>query len=53
MRCWAGWASKLVADTNLSERIKAQKQIIRDYLAGTNGDELVEGWLPSVIACLF
>ncbi|MBI2737252.1 MAG: ParB/RepB/Spo0J family partition protein [Rhodospirillales bacterium] len=46
-------AGKPVADANLSERTKVQKQIIRDCLAGTNGREKVEGWLPSVMAFPF
>ena len=46
-------AGKQVADANVTERAKVQKQIIRDCLAGTNGRDKVEGWLPSVMAFPF
>ncbi len=39
-------AGKSVADANVAEKTKTQKQIIRDCLAGTNGRAKVEGWLP-------
>lgn len=39
-------AGQDVADANLSERVAAQKQIVRDCLDGTNGRAKVEGWLP-------
>jgi len=39
-------AGKPVADGNVAEKLKTQKQIIRDSLAGTNGRTRVEGWLP-------
>jgi ParB family chromosome partitioning protein len=39
-------AGKTVADSNLAERVKTQKQIIRDCLDGTNGRIKVESWLP-------
>lgn len=39
-------AGKTVADGNVAEKLKTQKQIIRDSLAGTNGRTQVEGWLP-------
>jgi ParB family chromosome partitioning protein len=39
-------AGKTVADANLAERLKTQKQIIRDCIEGTNGREKVEGWVP-------
>ncbi|AZO34834.1 ParB/RepB/Spo0J family partition protein [Mesorhizobium sp. M2A.F.Ca.ET.046.03.2.1] len=35
-----------VADGNSSEKVKTQKKIIRDFLAGENGREKVETWLP-------
>ncbi|MBA1142340.1 ParB/RepB/Spo0J family partition protein [Mesorhizobium neociceri] len=37
---------KHVADGNVSEKVKTQKKIIRDFLAGENGREQVETWLP-------
>jgi ParB family transcriptional regulator, chromosome partitioning protein len=46
-------AGKGVADANVTERAKVQKQIIRDFLAGTNGRAKVEGWLPAVMAFPF
>lgn len=39
-------AGKSVADSNLPERAKTQKQIIRDCLDGANGRVKVENWLP-------
>ena len=39
-------AGKAVADGNVAEKLKTQKQIIRDSLAGTSGRTRVEGWLP-------
>ena len=39
-------AGKPVADGNVAEKLKTQKQIIRDSLAGTSGRTRVEGWLP-------
>ena len=39
-------AGKTVADGNVAEKLKTQKQIIRDSLAGTNGRTQVDGWLP-------
>ena len=42
-------AGKEVADGNVAERAKTQKQIIRDHLAGTNGRTKVEGWLPGLV----
>ncbi|CDX12625.1 conserved hypothetical protein [Mesorhizobium plurifarium] len=35
-----------VADGNSSEKVKTQKKIIRDFLAGENGRQKVDGWLP-------
>ena len=46
-------AGKPVADANLSERAKTQKQIIRDCLDGTNGRAKVDGWLPGFMAFPF
>ena len=37
---------KAVADANVAEKARTQKQIIRDALAGANGRTKVEGWLP-------
>ncbi|MER8556593.1 hypothetical protein NKH37_31285 [Mesorhizobium sp. M1217] len=37
---------KLVADGNVAEKVKTQKKIIRDFLAGENGRQKVETWLP-------
>jgi ParB family chromosome partitioning protein len=39
-------AGKAVADANVAEKLKTQKTIIRDCLAGTNGRAKVEGWVP-------
>ena len=39
-------AGKTVADGNVAEKLKTQKQIIRDSLAGTNGRTQVENWRP-------
>lgn len=46
-------AGKAVADANVAERAKTQKQIIRDFLAGTNGRAKVDGWLPGFMAFPF
>jgi ParB family transcriptional regulator, chromosome partitioning protein len=43
-------AGKSVADANLSEKTKLQRQIICDCLAGTNGRAKVETWLPRWMA---
>jgi ParB family chromosome partitioning protein len=43
-------AGKSVADGNLTEKTKTQKQIIRDCLAGANGREKMENWLPRWMA---
>jgi ParB family chromosome partitioning protein len=43
-------AGKSVADANLSEKTKLQRQIIRDCLAGANGRAKVETWLPRWMA---
>jgi ParB family transcriptional regulator, chromosome partitioning protein len=39
-------AGKAVADGNIAEKMKTQKQIIRDCLAGTSGRTEVATWLP-------
>ena len=39
-------AGQAVANANLVEKAKTQKQIVRDCLTGTNGRAKVEGWLP-------
>ena len=43
-------AGKAVADGNVAEKAKTQKQIIRDCLDGTNGRSQVESWLPGWMA---
>lgn len=35
-----------VAAGNISEKVKTQKTIIRDFIAGENGRQKVDGWLP-------
>ena len=42
----ASVAGKAVADGNVAEKAKAQRQIICDCLAGANGRTRVENWLP-------
>jgi ParB family chromosome partitioning protein len=44
---------KRVADGNVAATGKVQKKIIRDFLAGENGREKVEGWLPNYMAFPF
>jgi ParB family chromosome partitioning protein len=39
-------AGKQAADGNLAERVKMQKQIIRDCLNGANGRDKTDTWLP-------
>ena len=39
-------ADKSVAKSNKDEKVKVQKRIIRDCLAGENGRAKTEGWLP-------
>jgi ParB family transcriptional regulator, chromosome partitioning protein len=39
-------AGKSVAKGNLDEKVKTQKKIMRDCLAGENWRSKVEGWLP-------
>ncbi|WP_287459256.1 ParB N-terminal domain-containing protein [Sphingomonas sp.] len=39
-------AGKKVADGNLTEKVKTQKGIIRDHLAGANQRPKVERWVP-------
>jgi ParB family chromosome partitioning protein len=46
-------AGKSVADANLAEKTRTQKQILRDCLAGANGRTKVEGWLPGFMAFPF
>lgn len=43
-------AGKSVADANLSEKTRLQRQIILDCLEGTNGRAKVENWLPRWMA---
>ena len=35
-----------VADANVSEKVRTQKTIIRDFISGENGRQKVDGWLP-------
>lgn len=37
---------KAVADGNVVEKVKTQKSIIRDFIAGENGRRKADGWLP-------
>jgi ParB family chromosome partitioning protein len=37
---------KRVADGNLAERVKTQKAILQDFLAGANDRPKVESWIP-------
>jgi len=37
---------KKVADGNLTEKVKTQKTILRDFVEGTNGRAKVEAWTP-------
>jgi ParB family chromosome partitioning protein len=39
-------AGKSVANSNAAEKVKTQKAIIRDCLAGENNRPKVEGWVP-------
>lgn len=39
-------AGKRRADANVAEKLKTQKQIIRDCLTGSNGRDKAEAWLP-------
>jgi len=39
-------AGKDITDANAKETGKTKRQIIRDYLTGTNGRAKVEGWVP-------
>lgn len=43
-------AGEAVAKANIAEKAKIQKQIVRDFLSGTNGRSKVDGWLPGWIA---
>jgi len=43
-------AGEAVAKSNIAEKAKTQKQIVRDCLAGANGRAKVEGWLPGWLA---
>ncbi len=43
-------ADKTVASANAGESAKVQRQIIRDYLAGTGGRARQEGWVPRWMA---
>lgn len=46
-------AGKQVANGNLAERAKTQKQIIRDCIDGTNGRDKSETWRPGWMAFPF
>jgi len=39
-------AGKAIAKSNLAEKVKTQKKIIRDCLAGENAREKIANWLP-------
>jgi len=39
-------AGKAVADANVAEKLRTQKTIIRDCLAGTNGRAKIDSWVP-------
>lgn len=41
---------KKVADGNLAEKVKTQKAIVRDFLAGANDRPKVDGWTPRWMA---
>ncbi|MCR6631476.1 MAG: ParB/RepB/Spo0J family partition protein [Magnetospirillum sp.] len=43
-------AGKAVADANIAEKGRTQKQIVRDCLDGANGRAKVENWLPGWLA---
>jgi ParB family transcriptional regulator, chromosome partitioning protein len=43
-------AGEAIARGNIAEKAKTQKQIVRDYLTGTNGRAKVDGWLPGWMA---
>jgi ParB family chromosome partitioning protein len=43
-------AGQRIAGGNVTEKVAAQKRIVRDCLAGTNGRSKVENWLPGWIA---
>jgi ParB family chromosome partitioning protein len=43
-------AGEAVAKTNIAEKAKIQKQIVRDSLTGANGRAKVDGWLPGWMA---
>jgi ParB family chromosome partitioning protein len=43
-------AGKQCADGNIAEKVKTQKQVIRDCLAGENGRVKAENWLPGWMA---
>jgi ParB family chromosome partitioning protein len=43
-------AGEVIAKSNVTEKAKTQKQIVRDCLAGANGRTKVTGWLPGWLA---
>jgi ParB family chromosome partitioning protein len=43
-------AGKPVADANVAEKIRVQKAIIRDCLAGENGRAKIDNWVPRYMA---
>ena len=45
-RIIADVAGDTVASANAAKSAKVQRQIVRDCLAGTNGREKQEGWVP-------
>lgn len=43
-------AGTQVADASISEKVKTQKQIVRDFSEGKNGRTKVDNWLPAWMA---
>lgn len=43
-------AGMSIADANMSEKVKTQTKIVRDFIEGTNGRTKVESWLPGWMA---
>lgn len=41
---------KRIADANVAEKVKTQKTILRDFLAGSGGRAKVDGWTPKWMA---
>ncbi|HEV2898213.1 MAG TPA: hypothetical protein VGX71_10330 [Pseudaminobacter sp.] len=43
-------AGTQVASANISEKVKTQKQIVRDFSEGANGRTKADNWLPAWMA---